>query len=111
LISGTSCEYFTLLFSSITTTARAVRPFSGPSVMSTPYFAWKSRPRKVDSVTTLVRPSVSQKRFIANGRSAETTSTTVFAMLPAFSLNLRVEAAHTGVSRLGTMLSTLRLPA
>ena len=32
-------------------------------------------------------------------------------MLLARSLNLRVEVAHTAVSRLGTMLSTLRLPA
>src|SRR4051812_24425830 len=56
-------------------------------------------------------PSASQKRFIANGRSADITSTTVFARPPAFSLNLRVDVWHTGVSRLGTMLSTLRLPA
>src|SRR5262245_23073659 len=56
-------------------------------------------------------PSVVQKRLMANGRQAEITRTTAFFMLPARSLNLRVEVAHTAVSRLGTMLSTLRLPA
>ena len=52
-----------------------------------------------------------QKRPIANGRSAEITSTTASPMRPARSLNLRVEVAQVGVSRLGTMLRTLRLPA
>ena len=52
-----------------------------------------------------------QKRAMANGRSAEITRTTAFFMPLARSLNLRVEVAHTAVSRLGTMLSTLRLPA
>src|SRR5258705_10244431 len=56
-------------------------------------------------------PSVVQKRDAANGRSPDTTSTVVFASLPAASLNLRVEVGQVGVSRLGTMLSTLRLPA
>src|SRR5688572_4308753 len=65
----------------------------------------------VDSVTTLLSPSDSQKRFIANGTSPETTRTTVFGRAAAFSLNLRVDVWHTGVSRLGTMLITLRLPA
>ena len=65
----------------------------------------------VDNETTFFSPSVSQKRFMAKGRSAEITSTTVLGRLPACSLNLRVEVAQTGVSRLGTMLSTLRLPA
>src|SRR5512139_2191322 len=65
----------------------------------------------VESVTTLFRPSAAQKRLLANGRSAEITSTTVFVRPPALSLNLRVDVAHTAVSRLGTMLSTLRLPA
>src|SRR5512143_394130 len=65
----------------------------------------------VDRVTTLFSPSAAQKRLLANGRSPEITSTTVFLRLPALSLNLRVEVAHTEVSRLGTMFSTLRLPA
>jgi len=65
----------------------------------------------VDNTTTLSKPSVVQKRFIAKGRSAEIISTTVLLKLLAFSLNLRVEIAQTGVSRLGTMLSTFFLSA
>src|SRR6185369_12027728 len=65
----------------------------------------------VDSVTTFWSPSVVQKRPEAKGRSAEITATTALARLPAFSLNLRVEVAHTAVSRLGTILRILRLPA
>src|SRR4030095_13643664 len=56
-------------------------------------------------------PSVLQKRFAARGRSVEITRTTLLGLLPACSLKTRVDFAHTGVSRLGTMLSTLRLPA
>ena len=52
-----------------------------------------------------------QKRPIANGRSAETTSTAVSPRRPARSLKRRVEVAQTGVSRLGTMFRILRLPA
>src|SRR5512134_2874416 len=48
---------------------------------------------------------------MANGRSAEMTSTVAFGWAPAFSLKTRVDFWHTGVSRLGTMLRTLRLPA
>ena len=51
-----------------------------------------------------------QKRLAANGRSAETTSTTVLGSFPAAWLNLRVEVAHTSVSRLGTILRIFRLP-
>ena len=38
-------------------------------------------------------------------------NTTVLARLPAAALNLRTEAAHTGVSTLGKIFSTLRWPA
>src|SRR6185295_20053543 len=100
-ISGTSSEWTTLLFSSNTTTARAVKPLSGLSAMSTPYLPWKPWLRKVESVTTLFRPSALQKRDMANGRSADITSTTVLVMLLAFSLNTRVDLAQVGVSRLG----------
>src|SRR6266481_10185152 len=71
----------------------------------------KSRPRINDRGITLFKPSVAQKRLMANGKSADITNTTVFASLLAASLNLRVEVAHVGVSRLGTIFSTLRLPA
>lgn len=54
--------------------------------------------------------SAVQNRPIANGRSPEITSTTVPLMPAAFSLNFFVEVWHTGVSRLGTMLSTFFLP-
>src|SRR6266568_3997460 len=64
----------------------------------------------MESGTTFSRPSVVQNRFCANGRSPEITSTTVLASAPARSLNLRVEIAHTGVSRLGTMFRILRFP-
>nr|SPS04488.1 protein of unknown function [Candidatus Nitrotoga fabula] len=98
------------MFSSSTITARAVKPRNAESEISTPNLFMKSRPRIKDNTVTLFNPSATQKRFIANGRSAEITSTTVFASLLAASLNLRAEVAHTAVSRLGTMLSTLRLP-
>src|SRR4029079_4080756 len=52
-----------------------------------------------------------QKRDIAKGRSAEMIRTTVLFMPLAFSLKTRVDLAQVGVSRLGTMLRTLRLPA
>ena len=51
-----------------------------------------------------------QKRFMAKGRSAEMTSTTVLGSLPPVSLNLRVEVAQVGVSRLGTMFRIFFLP-
>src|SRR2546427_4412459 len=63
-----------------------------------------------ESGTTFWRPSVVQKRFAANGRSDDTTSTTAFGSLPADSLNLRVEVAHTEVSRLGTMFRIFFFP-
>src|SRR5262245_50820566 len=56
-------------------------------------------------------PSAEQKRPWAKGRSAEITSTCVLSSEAAASLNLRVEVAQVGVSRLGTILRTLRLPA
>src|SRR5690606_10057246 len=56
-------------------------------------------------------PSVVQKRPWANGRSPEITSTWVLFRAAAASLNLRVEVAQVGVSRLGTMFRTLRLPS
>src|SRR3982751_6096889 len=68
-------------------------------------------PRMVESVTTLSNPSTSQKRLMAKGKSAAIISTTVLSILLALSLNLRVDIAQTGVSRLGTILSTFFLPA
>src|SRR5690606_40895994 len=65
----------------------------------------------VDRLTTFSRPSAPQKRFWANGRSAEMHSTTVFSSLEASALNLRTEVAQVGVSMLGKMFSSLRLPA
>src|SRR5262245_52100780 len=56
-------------------------------------------------------PSAVQKRPCANGRSPEMTSTWVLFRAAAASLNLRVEVAQVGVSRLGTMFRTLRLPS
>ena len=47
---------------------------------------------------------------MAKGRSAEITSTTVLGSLPPVSLNLRVEVAQVGVSRLGTMFRIFFLP-
>src|SRR5262249_21729681 len=70
-----------------------------------------ARLRNVESVITLFKPSALQKRDIANGRSAETTRTTVLRAPLAFSLNTRVELAQVGVSRLGTIFSTLRCAA
>jgi len=70
----------------------------------------KPRPRIIESGTTSLSPSVEQKRLIANGRSAEMTSTTAFGNAAAFSLNFRAEIAQTRVSRLGTMLRTFVFP-
>ena len=52
-----------------------------------------------------------QKRFCAKGRSAEMLTTTTPSMALARSLKVRIEAAQTGVSTLGKMLSTQVLPA
>src|SRR5690606_37962976 len=65
----------------------------------------------VDRLITLSRPSAPQKRAWANGRSAEMHSTTVLFSWLASALNLRTEVAQVGVSTLGKMFSTLRLPA
>src|SRR6185369_13985560 len=65
----------------------------------------------VDSVWTLARPSAPQKRLWAKGRSAEMQSTTVFFSSLADWLNLRTEVAQVGVSMLGKIFRTLRLPA
>src|ERR1019366_448083 len=70
-----------------------------------------SRPRMVDRLTTLSSPSLLQKRAIAKGRSAEMLITTALFRLAASLLKRRAEAWQVGVSRLGTMFSTLRLPA
>jgi hypothetical protein len=69
-----------------------------------------SPPRSVDRCCTFFSPSIEQKRLAAKGRSPEMTNTTVFVRPAAFSLNLRVDVAQVGVSRLGTMLRILRLP-
>ena len=55
-------------------------------------------------------PSAPQKRPWANGRSAETHSTTVSSRSAARWLNVRTLVAHVGVSMLGKMLSTIVLP-
>src|SRR5690606_41146464 len=70
-----------------------------------------SPPRRVDRLTTLSRPSAAQKRFWANGRSAEMHSTTVLGRLPALLLKVRTEVAQVGVSTLGKMCRILRLSA
>src|SRR5512137_2762201 len=64
----------------------------------------------MERLTTFWSPSVVQKRFMAKGRSAEMTRTTVLGSLPPVSLNLRVEVAQTAVSRLGTMFRIFFLP-
>src|SRR5471032_2775306 len=70
-----------------------------------------SRPRRVDRFRTFSRPSAPQKRAWANGRSVETHNTTVLFTSLTWALNLRTEVAQVGVSTLGKMFSTLRLPA
>ena len=56
-------------------------------------------------------PSAPQNRPGANGRSADTHSTTVSSRPAARSLNVRTLVAHVGVSMLGKMLSMTFLPA
>src|SRR6056297_675752 len=51
-------------------------------------------------------PSAPQKRACANGRSREMHNTSVSSSPAAASLNLRTEAAHVPVSRLGKIFST-----
>ena len=68
-------------------------------------------PRSVDRVTTLLRPSAPQKR---TGRTAGQRKCTALRCCPVqrpAELNLRTDAAHTPVSMLGKIFSTLRLPA
>jgi hypothetical protein len=57
--------------------------------------------RNDEAVCTFVNPSTPQKRFWANGRSADTQTTVVLFSAEASSLNLRVLAAQVGVSILG----------
>ena len=56
-------------------------------------------------------PVAPQKRPAANGRSAETHSTTVLSRSAARSLKVRTLVAHVGVSMLGKMFSTTFWPA
>src|SRR4051794_9477771 len=70
-----------------------------------------SAPRMVDRFTTFSNPSAAQKRFWANGRSAEMHSTTVLGRLLALVLKVRTEVAQVGVSTLGKIFRILRLPA
>src|SRR3989338_4577048 len=62
-----------------------------------------------DRLITLSSPSLEQKRAIANAKSAEMVITTALSRLLATWLKRRSEAAQVGVSRLGTIFSTLRL--
>jgi hypothetical protein len=55
-------------------------------------------------------PSAPQKRFSANGRSADTQTTAALSSPAAISLKRRTLAAQTPVSTLGKMLSTTRRP-
>ena len=56
-------------------------------------------------------PSAPQKRAWAIGRSLLTQTTLVLSRPAASSLNFRTLAAHTPVSTLGKMLSTVRVPS
>jgi len=56
-------------------------------------------------------PSAPQKRFSANGRSADTQTTAALSRPAASSLKRRTLAAQTPVSTLGKMLRTTRLPS
>ena len=62
------------------------------------------------TVTGMDNPSAAQKRFCANGRSFDAHNTTVFFRPEASWLNFRTEVAQTGVSMLGKIFSTRRLP-
>src|SRR4051794_31968369 len=56
-------------------------------------------------------PSATQKRRIANGRSADAHTTVVLSGRAEGPLTRRTEAAQVPVSRLGKMLRTARAPA
>ncbi len=101
----------TLSFSSITTTARAVRPVSGPLVTSTPYACANSWPRNASRPSRRSRCLRSCKSATPRTAGRPTRrSRPCCSSFAAASLNLRVDVAQVGVSRLGTMFSTLRLP-
>ena len=101
---GRVCEWMTVPDSSSTTTARASSPCIRPSASLTPQLSPKSL-RNVDAVSTLSIPSAAQNRPCANGRSADTLSTTVLSSPAARSLNVRTLVAQVGVSTLGKMLT------
>ena len=65
----------------------------------------------VDKFNTFSMPSAAQKRVCANGKSAEIFSTTVLDKPAACLLNARIDMAQVGVSTLGKIFNTLRLPA
>ena len=65
----------------------------------------------LDKFCTFSIPSAAQKRVCAKGKSAEIFNTTVLFIPAASLLNARIEAAQVGVSTLGNIFSTLRLPA
>ena len=91
-------------------TALAVSPLSGPSVMVRPYLSSKWRHRNTEIGITFSIPSAAQNLDWAKGRSLDTQRTTVSDIDAAIWLNFLTEAAHTGVSRLGNMLSTTFFP-
>src|SRR5690606_3245497 len=65
---------------------------------------------KADAGITLCRPSAPQRRARAKGRSWEAQTTTVLSSWLASALKVRTEVAQVGVSTLGKMFSTTRLP-
>ncbi len=95
---------------STTKTAQHVSPASAPSAISTPYARANSLSRKSLGARKFLIPSVEQNLPAANGRSIETTKTSVFFILAARSLNLRVSVAHTSVSSDGRAMMTCALP-
>ena len=91
--------------------ARAVKPARKVSVSFHAVILGKTAIGKVDKWNQRpLSPSVSQNRHWAKGKSAEITKDNrCYANLPAFSLNLRVDIAQVGVSRLGTIFRTFLL--
>lgn len=94
---------------STTTTERASRPLSGPSVIVTPKSLPKEE-RNPDAVVTLSIPSAPQNRAWAKGRSSEMHSTVASGTSAAFLLKTRTLVAQVPVSRLGKMLRMSLVP-
>ena len=96
--------------SSKTMTARVAKSFNFPVVKRMPNRSNALGSRNVETAITFSIPSLLQKRFWANGRSALTHRITVLVVAEAFSLKALTDLLHVGVSMLGKRFKTTFFP-